>query len=176
MSGQAFEIRICEPLKEGALYDFYKRNNICEAGYGKELSEVVLQHEGVWVAAYDNGELVGFARALHDGLQGVIMEIDLDLRYQSENTFQNGCFIESDPHAIAKDMVLALLKELRTRGCYFFSIVIFEDATEKEFYKSLGFYEHSGHRDYIIDARPFVPGGNERGAKIDAADLRRLRR
>ena len=83
MSGQAFEIRICQPMRAGELYDFYKRNNICEEGYGKELSEVVLEHEGVWVAAYDNDQLIGFARALHDGLNGEIMEIDLDLRYQS---------------------------------------------------------------------------------------------
>ncbi len=168
MSGQEFEISVCPSLKEGELYDFYKRNNICEEGYGRELSEVVLKHEGVWVAAYKEGKLIGFARALHDGLHGEIMEIDLDLRYQCKNTFQNGCFVESDSHGIAKDMAVALLKELRRRGCYFFSTVIFEDAAEKEFYKSLGFYENSGHRNYIIDARPYIPSGNERGSKIDA--------
>ena len=65
-------------------------------------------------------------------------------------------------------MTLALLKELRTRGCYFFSTVIFGEAAEKEFYESLGFYENSDHKNYIIDARPYVAGGNERGAKIDA--------
>ena len=168
MTGQDFEIRVCSPIRDGELHHFYECNNICEAGYGRELSEAVLKHEGVWVAAYEGGRMVGFARALHDGLQGEIMEIDLDLRYQSKNAFQNGCFIESDPHGIAREMAVALLKELRRRGCYFFSTVIFESAAEKGFYESLGFYENSDHRNYIIDARPYVPGGDERGANIDA--------
>lgn len=162
------EIRICQPLKNGELYDFYKRNNICEEGYGEELSEVVLTHEGVWVAAYVDGQLIGFTRALHDGLHGEIMEMSLDLRYQSENKFKNGCFVESDPYGIAKYMAIALLKELRRRGCYFFSTVIFGEAGEKKFYQSLGFYENTDHKNYIIDARSYVPGGNERGETIDA--------
>jgi ribosomal protein S18 acetylase RimI-like enzyme len=167
MSERAFEIRICQPLQDGELYAFYKRNHICEEGYGKERSEIVLKHEGVWVAVYADGDLIGFARALHDGLHGQIMEIDLDLRYQTENAFRNGCFVESDPHGIAGEMAAALLKELRRRGCCFFSAVIYEGSAEKEFYRSLGFYENSDHRNYIIDARPYVPGGEERGAKID---------
>ncbi len=168
MNKPEIEMTICQPVKEGELYDFYKRNNICEEGYGKDLSEVALRHEGVWVAAYDAGQLVGFARALHDGLHGEIMEISLGLRYQSENDFQNGCFIESDPHGIGKDMATALLKELRKRGCYFFSTIVYEGAAERHFYESLGFYENSDHKNYIIDARPYVPRGNERGRKIDA--------
>jgi len=168
MSAPEPEIRICQPLREGELYGFYKRNNICEEGYGKELSEVVLKHEGVWVAVYDKGELIGFARALYDGVTGEIVEINLDLRYQSENDFRNGCFIESDPYGIAKNMAIALLKELRRRGCYFFSTVIFEEFAEREFYASLGFCENTGHKNYTIDARPYVPGGDERGGRIDA--------
>ena len=99
----AIEIIVCEPLKQGELYAFYKRNNICEEGYGEETSELPLKHEGVWITAYDDGELIGFARALYDGLHGMIMEVDLDLRFQSRNDFYNGCFIETDPHGIAKN-------------------------------------------------------------------------
>ena len=168
MSAPRLETRICQPLREGELYEFYKRNHICEEGHGKELAESVLKHEAVWVAAYDNGELIGFPRALHDGLHGVVMEIDLDLRYQSDNKFQNGCFIETDPYGVARNMATALLKELRRRGCYFFSAVIFEGAAERDFYESLGFYDNSDHKNYIIDARPYVPGGNERGEKMDS--------
>ncbi|MCP4641567.1 MAG: GNAT family N-acetyltransferase, partial [bacterium] len=96
-----------------------------------------------------------------------IMEIDLDLRFQGENEFENGCFVESDPHGIAKEMTLALMKELRRRGCYFFSAVVYGKAAENEFYRSLGFYANADHVNYIIDARPYVPGGEERGARID---------
>ena len=161
------EIRVCQPVKEGELYEFYKRNHICEEGYGRQLSEAPLKHEGVWVAAYDNGQLIGFARALHDGLRGEIMEINLDLRYQGENSFQNGCFVESDPQGIARRVAVSLLKELRRRGCYFFPAVLYKDDAEKEFYESFGFCENTDHREFIIDAGPYVPGGHERGAEID---------
>ena len=93
MSLQDIDIRVCEPIEPGRLFAFYRRNHICEEGYGEELSESVLRHEGVWAAAYDAGELIGFARALYDGLHGEIMEVDLDLRYQDENAFENGCFV-----------------------------------------------------------------------------------
>jgi len=88
----------------------------------------------VWVAAYDNGQPIGFARALHDGLNGEIVEMCLDFAYQSWDEFQHGCFVESDPYGFAKNMAIALLKELRRRGSYFFSTAIFKDAAEKEFY------------------------------------------
>ena len=162
------ELRIGQPLERGELFRFYERNNICEAEYGQERAEVVLQHEGVWVAAYDQGELIGFARALFDGLHGEIMEVCLDLRYQEENKFENGCFVESDPHGIAQAMAVALLKELRARGCCFFQIYEYEDSNAAAFLESLGFYENADHRPYIIDARPYVPEGDDRGARVDA--------
>ncbi len=170
----AIEIIVCEPLKQGELYAFYKRNNICEEGYGEETSELPLKHEGVWITAYDDGELIGFARALYDGLHGMIMEVDLDLRFQSRNDFYNGCFIETDPHGIAKNMATALLKELRRRGCHYFSSIVYQDSLEKDFFRSLGFRENTGHVDYTIDARPYVPGGLERGKQIDAEEGGRL--
>ncbi|MCP4644936.1 MAG: hypothetical protein GY851_31130, partial [bacterium] len=77
MADPTFDIRICAPLEEGELFAFYQRNHICEEGYGQKLSEAPLKHEGVWVTAHCDDELVGFARALHDGLQADIMEIDL---------------------------------------------------------------------------------------------------
>lgn len=167
MDGRVPEIRVCQPIKRGELFAFYTRNNICEEGYGEELAEAPLKHEGVWVAAYNAGQLIGFARALHDGLHAEIMEIDLDLGYQGENVFENGCFVESDPHGIARKMAVTLLKELRRRGCYFLSSVLYRGAGERQFYESLGFREQSDHGNFIIDARPYVPGGDQRGAQID---------
>ena len=69
MNRSAIRIEICEPVETGTLYDFYKKNDICEAEFGEELSEIVLQYPGVWVAAYTGDELIGFVRALHDGLK-----------------------------------------------------------------------------------------------------------
>jgi hypothetical protein len=171
VDGKRIQFSVCQPLRDGALFDFYARNNICEQDYGKELAEAVLKHKGVWAAAYDAGRLIGFARALYDGTNAQIMEIDLDLEYQSGNEFDNGCFIEGDPHGIARELALALIAELRRRGCFFFSYTLFEDSAERKFYESLGFYENTGHKQYIIDARPYVPGGTARGAMLDAQRL-----
>ena len=44
MSEPEIEMKVCQPVNEGDLYDFYRRNNICEEGYGKDLSEVRGHH------------------------------------------------------------------------------------------------------------------------------------
>jgi len=154
-------------LAEGELYAFYQRNNICEAQYGKALAEAPLKHEGVWAAANNAGEPIAFARALYDGVSAVIVEMCLDLRYQTQNNFENGCFVESDLYGIAGRTAKALLNELRRRGCHFFSYAAYEGSAECGFYKALGFYENEGHKEYVIDARPYVHGGPERGERID---------
>ena len=160
-------MEICKPITPGELFEFYKRNDICETGYGRELSEIVLQHPGVWVAAYIGDELIGFVRALHDGLHGDIVEFSLDLRYQDRNENEIGCFIDSDPYGIASDMGKALLRELRSRGCYFFSVIV-HGQYQPEFYESIGFRENEGHKEYIIDARPYVPDGDRRAEELDS--------
>lgn len=167
MSRPEIRIEICKPVETGILHGFYKRNDICEAEFGEELSEIVLQYPGVWVAAYAGDGLIGFVRALHDGLSADIMEFSLDLRYQDRNEHQIGCAIDSDPHGIARDMGKALLKELRRRGCYFFSAIL-HGPYQPEFYESIGFRENEGHKEYIIDARPYVPGGDEKASEIDS--------
>jgi hypothetical protein len=160
------------PLEPGELYRFYQRNDICEAQYGQEISERVLAHPSIYVTARIDNELIGFARALFDGLTADIMEFCLDLRYQNANTFENGCFIQSDPHGIARRMGLALFKELRRRGCHFFSALVYgiENDGELDFYRSFGFRENVGHKNLTVDARPYVPGGDERGRQLDALE------
>ncbi len=109
----------------------------------------------MYVCAYDNDELVGFARALFDGLHAWIVEFCLNLRYQGTNEYGNGCFIDSDPHGIARNMAEELLRELRERGCCFFSTSVW-NAGEERLYRSLGFDENKGAREFIIDERPYL--------------------
>lgn len=149
------QIKVNPPIPKGAIFAFYKRNGICEAGYGPETSEVVLTRPCVTVGAFKAGELIGFGRALFDGLHAAILEFSLDLRYQDTNELRNGCFVDSDPHGIAKRMGEKLLAELRRRGCYFFSISVWS-AGEQEFYAGLGFHENKGAKEFVIDERPYV--------------------
>lgn len=82
------DIKINPTIENGQLYEFYKKNNICEIGYGRDMSEIVLRHPSLIVAAYDNSRLIGFARVLFDGLTAMIMEFCLDLEYQEFNEFR----------------------------------------------------------------------------------------
>ena len=84
------------------------------------------------------------------------------------NDFKTGCFVESDPHGIGRQLGIALLKELRSRGCYFFSAIVYGEAAETDFYRSLGFCENTGHKNFTIDARPYVPEGDQKGEAVDA--------
>jgi hypothetical protein len=140
---------------KGTLYAFYRRNGICEAEYGPDVSELVLDHPCVSVGAFHHGELIGFGRAMFDGLNATIVEFSLDLRFQDTNELKNGCFVDSDPHGIARGMGDELLRELRRRGCCFFSISVWS-AGEQEFYTALGFHENKGAKEFVIDERPYV--------------------
>jgi hypothetical protein len=150
---------VSNKLKPGELYRFYKRNNICEAKYGKVISEKVLGHPGIWVSAYNGKILIGFIRAIFDGLSAEIVEYCLGLKFQNFNNYRNGSFIDSDPYGIAKKMITILLSELRKKGCYFYSANL-HSKQEQRFFSSLGFIENKGMRNYVIDARPYVPNGS----------------
>lgn len=152
---QKIEIIVNPNIPKGSLYAFYKRNGICEAGFGPKVSEVVLKHPSVSVGAFQKGELLGFARSLFDGLTATIVEFSLDLRLQGANELSNGCFVDSDPYGIATRMGKALLGELRNRGCCFFSISVWSPGEER-FYTALGFHENKGAREFVIDERPYV--------------------
>jgi hypothetical protein len=149
------EVKLNPRIARGALHAFYARNNICEAAYGPKMAATVLRHPCVSVGAFRNGELIGFARALFDGLSATIVEFCLDLRFQGSNGARNGCFVDSDPHGIARRMAKGLLRELRRRGCRFFSITVWS-AGEQAFYRTLGFKENKGAKEFVIDERPYV--------------------
>ncbi|HEX72128.1 MAG TPA: hypothetical protein ENN65_02310 [Candidatus Hydrogenedentes bacterium] len=149
------EIKIDPPIKKGELYAFYKRNGICESGYGPKRSELVLRYPCVTVVAFKGGDLIGFARALFDGLHAAIQEFSLDLRFQDTNELRNGCFVDSDPQGIAKRMGEKLLSDIRRRGGCFFSISAWRTG-QQAFYAALGFHENKGAKEFIIDERPYV--------------------
>jgi len=142
-------------LSADELFGFYKRNNICEVGFGKEVAARILDHPHIIVAAFADQELVGLARATFDGLSAAIMEFSLDVRYQGRGADTNGSLMEGDPFAVGARLGSALLGELERLGSTFVSSDIFGRA-EKLFYTSIGFTENEGHLVYIIDQRPYV--------------------
>lgn len=141
------------------LFSFYERNNICETGYGKETASKVLDHSSLIVAAFEEDELVGIARAMFDGLAAAIMEFCVALKYQGDNLrYSNGSLKEKDALGLGREIGRVLIDELIKMGATFITDYIVENC-EEGFYESLGFEHNTGHLVYCIDRRPYVAEG-----------------
>jgi len=158
MNSKNIEIKINPDITPDELYEFYKENDICEEGYGKELASRVLNHSSLIVGAYLDNKLVGMARAMFDGLTAEIVEFCLALELQGKGLeYDNGSIIEKDEFTVGKQLGETIVEELYRMGAFFISAVVFEEV-EKDFYESLGFKRNEGHINYIIDKRPYVIG------------------
>lgn len=151
-------IEVAPKLTADQLFAFYLRNNICEAGFGRDVAARILDHPHLIVAAFDRGELIGLARATFDGLSAHVMELSLDLRWQGDARHQNGSLVESDGRKLGLALGQRLLHELEIRGCTFITGYIVA-GFEEPFYRSLGFRENTGHTVFYIDKRPYVRAG-----------------
>jgi hypothetical protein len=148
-------IRVNPHLTADQLFDFYRRNNVCEVGFGKDTAARVLDHPHLIVAAFDREELVGLARATFDGLSAHVMEFSLDLRWQGPTRHGNGSLVEADLQGLGRSLGQRLLAELEQRGCTFVTAYIV-DGCEECFYQGLGFRQNVGHSVFYIDMRPYA--------------------
>jgi hypothetical protein len=149
------KILVNPEITDTQLFSFYRRNRICEEGYGKKKAALPLSRSSLVVGAFDGDKLVGIARAMFDGLNAVIMEFCLDLAYQGENpAYENGSLIGRDDTGVGKMIGETLKKESFKMGADFISINIFGEY-EADFYKSLGFAPNTGHEVFYIDKRPY---------------------
>jgi hypothetical protein len=145
-------------LSADQLFDFYRRNGICEAALGRERAARILDFPHLIVGAFDGKELIGLARATFDGLSAHVIEFSLDLRWQGQTRRRNGSLIEADPRGLGRALGDRLLAELDRQGCTFVTGYIVKDCEER-FYESLGFRENVGHSVFCIDKRPCAGGG-----------------
>jgi hypothetical protein len=144
------------PITPAQLFDFYERNHICEAAYGRERAAEVLNHPSLTIAAFDGETLVGLVRVLTDGLAAAIMEFSVDLAFQRGTPKHgNGALVESDEAGVGQRLGQTLLAELAARDIDFVSAYIVGDC-EEPFYESLGFKPNAGHKVYAIDKRPYA--------------------
>ena len=151
----AIRVDVNPVISPDQLYSFYQQNNICEAGYSKEVCARTLQHSSLIVAAFDGDCLVGLARALFDGVDAYIAELSLALAYQGGGTrYRNGSLVEADPTGLGQKMGQTLIDAVQEMGAYFISADVVPDC-EQAFYRALGF-EDSGSVAYCIDRRPYV--------------------
>jgi hypothetical protein len=143
------------PVSAEELYGFYRENGICEEGYPMEQAAAVLHESTVIVAAYQQGKLAAFGRAMFDGREAQIVEFCVARAFQGGPLrFDNGSLIERDDLTLGRALGRVLLDELWRRGAQFVATYIVEGC-EEPFYASLGFIDNPGHRVFIIDRRPY---------------------
>lgn len=95
------------------------------------------------VTARKDGELIGFARGLTDGLWGRLAECKLDPAYQGPAcvTRKQGR-IEHDSYGIAREMAFRVIQSLRDYGVERIDAVAY--GTEVDFCQELGFRKTRG--------------------------------
>lgn len=112
------------------------------------------------VTARRDGEMIGFARGVTDGLWGRLAECKLDPTYQGPAciTRREGR-IEHDARGIAREMAARVIGELRAFGVERIDAVAY--GTEVDFCEELGFRKLRGQVPLELPAATSVLGGVE---------------
>ena len=148
-------IEINPVIADEELFSFYRRNHICEEGYGR-IEYPYLRNSSLIVGAFEGEKLVGITRAMFDGMAGVIMEFCLELEYQGANLeYENGSLIGKDEYGLGKRIGDTLIKELFRMGADFIESIPIVENYEETFYESIGFERKNSHLAYYIDKRPY---------------------
>ena len=139
------------------LSSFYARQNHSTIG-PREKIQRMLDHTFCVVTARRDGELIGFARGITDGLWGRLAECKLDPAYQGPAciTRKEGR-IEHDARGIAREMAARVIDALRRFGVERIDAVAY--GTEVDFCEELGFRKLRGLVPLELPAEAQVPVG-----------------
>ena len=124
------------------LLAFYQKQGH-ETTHSREKLEQMLDNTFCFVTARKNGDLIGLARGVTDGLWGRIAECKLDPAFQGP-----GCVtktdgrIEHDTAGIAKEMAVRTIQALRDFGVEKIDVAAY--GTEVDFCSELGFKQLPG--------------------------------
>ena len=134
---------------------FYARQNH-PSTQSRERLQRMLDSAFCVVSARRNGELIGFARGVTDGLCGHLAECKLDPAYQGPAcvTRTDGR-IEHDAYGIARQMAWRVIESLRTHGVE--RIDAIAHGTEVDFCEELGFKKMRGVEVLELSAETITP-------------------
>ena len=138
------------------LLDFYRRQQH-SATDDREKLQRMLDNTFCFVAARRNGELIGLARGVTDGLWGRLAECKLDPAYQGPAcvTKTDGR-IEHDSAGIAREMAIMVIESLRRYGVEHIRVLAY--GTEVDFCEELGFKHIPGAVAMELTGDAPVPG------------------
>ncbi len=138
------------------LLSFYTRQN-SEITRSREKLRRMMDNTLCFVSARRNGELVGLARGVTDGLWGRVAECKLDPAYQGPAcvTRKYGR-IEHDSAGIAREMACRVIEALRQYGVERIDALAY--GTEVDFCEELGFRKLRGLVAMELAADAPLPG------------------
>lgn len=154
------------------LLAFYARHGHRTTSSREKIARMI-ESTFVFVSARRNGELVGFARGVTDGLWGRVIECKLDPALQGPAfVSRTGARIEHDSNEIARDMALQVIDALRRHGVETIDAQAY--GTEVDFCEELGFKKIRGVVALSLDGDATASVHREEsivGARRDAAEL-----
>ncbi len=111
----------------------------------------MLENSAVFVTARAEGQLIGIARGVGDGLRGYLTECKLDPTWQGPAaiTRKDGR-IEHDTSGIARELARRVLRTLQEEGAQRIDVVAWN--TEVDFLEELGFKRRGGYVGMTIQA------------------------
>ena len=136
------EFETMAKLDPQELLSFYSRQNH-ETTRSREKLKRMMDNTLCFVTARRNGELIGLARGVTDGLWGRLAECKLDPAYQGPAcvTRKDGR-IEHDSAGIAREMACRVIESLRKFGVERIDALVY--GTEVDFCEELGFRKWRG--------------------------------
>jgi len=124
------------------LAEFYRRMKHDIAAQPEQIRQM-MSNSAVFVTARIDGELIGIARGVCDGVRGYLTECKLDPRFQGPGAVtRTDGRIEHDMHGTGAAMARRVLDGLYTRGVRRIDVVAW--GTEVDFLEELGFKRLGG--------------------------------
>jgi hypothetical protein len=124
------------------LAEFYRRLNHKPAARPEQVQKM-LRSSDAFVAARADGELIGIARGVSDGVRGYLTECKLDPAYQGPAAVtRTDGRIEHDTDGIAAEMARRVLERLFAAGSQRIDVIAW--GTEQDFLSELGFRRSGG--------------------------------
>lgn len=134
---------------------FYDRQHHQTTHSPEKLARMMAQ-SFCFITARRDGELIGLARGVTDGVRGYLVECKLDPSYQGPGAVtRTDGRIEHDEHGIAHELARRVIDSLIESGVERIEVLAY--GTEVDFCEELGFKRCSGVVTLRLDAAAAAP-------------------
>lgn len=148
------------------LAEFYRRLDHDIAAQPEQI-RLMMENSAAFVTARADGQLIGIARGVSDGLRGYLTECKLDPLYQGPAAVtRTDGRIEHDTHGIATEMARRVLDAIYAAGVQRVDAVAY--GTEVDFCEELGFRRAPGLVGVTMRAEDWVAAGAQRSQSASA--------